>query len=65
MKTMRLTRRVLRWAPVLGLLSVGGCMSALERNLDFVLSAEAIDNLLTIPGNAFLQLVQLVISAAQ
>ena len=65
MKKTRLLWRVARWTPAFGLLSIGGCMSALESNLDFVLSAEAIGNLLTIPANAFLQLAQFVISAGQ
>ncbi len=42
-----------------GLLQVGGCFAAFERNLDLVLAVEATQNLLRAPLSALLPLARL------
>ena len=42
-------RRAVRFAPLSGLLLVSGCLATLERNLDYLLAPDALENTLLSP----------------
>jgi hypothetical protein len=55
----RLLLRVSKAGLAFGLLSVGGCLAALEHNLDLILSPGAVENALVLPYSAVAGLARL------
>lgn len=58
MRSVHRLRRLTLLAAASGFLLVNGCLAALERNLDTILSPEAGGNLLTAPYGSVSALVQ-------
>lgn len=52
-------RRLIRLAPFVVLFQ-GGCLAAIERNLDLVLAPNALDNAMRLPNSVFLPLASLL-----
>lgn len=58
MRTSEHSRRATRLAPLSGLLLANGCLATLERNLDYVLAPDALENTLFLPFSNIAPLVQ-------
>jgi hypothetical protein len=54
-------RRVVRCGPALLLLSAGGCLATLERNLDYLLAPDAFENILFVPYSSVAPLIQFLL----
>lgn len=52
MKPRRTRRFVYRWIPLTGLVFLQGCLAAAERNLDLLLSPNALENTLRLSSSA-------------
>jgi len=50
-----------RLAPVSGLLLANGCLATLERNLDYLLAPDALENTLFLPFSSVAPLAQLLL----
>lgn len=54
-------KRAARLAPVATLLWANGCFATLERNLDYLLAPDALENTLALPFAGFAPLTQFVL----
>jgi len=59
-KARTLLLRVAKAGLSIGLLSVGGCLATLERNLDLILSPGAVGNALVLPYSTVAGLARLL-----
>ena len=61
MRVRELLWRVARFAPVSGLLLASGCLATFERNLDYLLAPDALENTLFLPVSSVAPLAQLLL----
>lgn len=61
MRSPKLVRRLLLYAPPLGLLTANGCLATLERNLDLLLGSDALENALVLPYSPVAELAELFV----
>ena len=53
-----------RFAPAAGLLAASGCLATIERNLDYLLAPDALENTLFLPFSGLASLAQLLVGLA-
>jgi hypothetical protein len=61
MKVRKCVWPAARLAPLAGLLSANGCLATLERNLDYLLAPDALDNALFLPFSSVAPLAQFLL----
>ena len=54
-------RRAARFAPIPALLWANGCLATLERNLDYLLAPDALENTLVLPFSNVAPLAQFLL----
>jgi hypothetical protein len=60
MRPPKLVRRLLWYAPALGLFGIGGCLATFQRNLDLLLSPDALGNALVLPYSPVAELAKFI-----
>jgi len=63
MRSPKLVRRLLLYAPPLGLLTANGCLATLERNVDLLLGSDALENALVLPYSPVATLAEFILRA--
>jgi hypothetical protein len=53
--------RAARLMPLVGLLPASGCLAALERNLDYILAPDALENALFLPFSSVAPFAQFLL----
>ncbi|MFQ5806929.1 MAG: hypothetical protein ACE5I3_10820 [Phycisphaerae bacterium] len=61
MKAHKFLRRAARLSPLSGLLLANGCLATLERNIDYLLAPDALENTLFIPFSDVAPLAQFLL----
>ena len=61
MRSPKLVRRLLLYAPTLGLLTANGCLATLERNVDLLLGSDALQNAMLLPYSPVAELAELFV----
>ncbi len=61
MRVRKCIWRATRFVPVAGLLLANGCLAAAERNLDYFLAPDALENALFLPFSTVAPLVQFLL----